>query len=90
MTATAGCSRVIEETTNLGMGILVVESENGAYQPVAMVGTVREAREIAENDTRNRMGRLETGSDPLCPARYLVWAQGATGEYATVAEIEAI
>ncbi len=89
MTAANGRSRVIEETTDLGIGMLVAESEAGAYQPVATVSTIREGREIAANDMRNRMRRIEQGADPLCPARYLVWAQGATGEYATVTEIEA-
>jgi hypothetical protein len=50
--------------------------------------TIREAREIAASDMRRRMLRLDQGSDPMCPARYLVWAQGDGGEYATVAEIE--
>jgi hypothetical protein len=31
--------------------------------------------------------RLPQGSDPMYPVRYLVWAQGDGGEYATVAEI---
>jgi hypothetical protein len=71
------------------MGILVAEPEDGAYQPVATVDTIREAREMAASDMRARMSRPEQGSDSLCPARYLVWARNAAGDYATVAEIEA-
>jgi hypothetical protein len=89
MTATAGRSRQIEETTDLGIGMLIAESEDGAYQPVAAVSTIREGREIAANDMRRRMRQVDGGGDPLCPSRYTVWAQGATGEYATVAELEA-
>jgi hypothetical protein len=78
----------ITETTDLGIGFLIAESEDGAYQPVAAVSTVSEGREIATSDMRRRMYRLDQGSDPMCPARYLVWAQGDGGEYATVAEID--
>jgi hypothetical protein len=81
--------RTLTETTDLGIGLLVAESEDGEYQPVGAVATLREAREIAVSDMRRRMHRLDQGSDPMCPARYLVWAQGDGGEYATVAEIEA-
>jgi hypothetical protein len=42
-----GRSRVIEETTELGIGILIAESQAGAYKPVALVSTIREARDMA-------------------------------------------
>jgi hypothetical protein len=80
--------RTITETTDLGIGMLIAESEEGAYQPVGAVSTIREGREIAASDMRRRVHRLEQGSDPMCPTRYLVWAQGDGGEYTTVAEIE--
>jgi hypothetical protein len=89
MTPTKQSQRTITETTDLGIGLLIAESEDGDYQPIGAVMTIREAREIAANDIRRRMHRLEQGSDPMCPARYLVWAQGDGGEYSTVAEIEA-
>jgi hypothetical protein len=79
---------VISETADLGIGLLIAESEDGVYQPIGPVGSMREARQIAANDMRRRMHRLDQGSDPLCPARYVVWAQGSRGEYAAVAEIE--
>ncbi len=81
-------ARAMSETTDLGIGVLIAESDEGTYQPVGAVMTIREAREIAAADMRRRMYRLDQGSDPMCPARYLVWAQGDGGEYATVAEIE--
>ena len=89
MIATNRRERLIGETTDLGIGFLIAESEDGAYQPVGAVTTILEAREIAASDMCLRMDRLEQGSDPMCPTRYLVWARGDRGEYATVAEIEA-
>ena len=80
--------RTLTETADLGIGLLVAESEDGEYQPVGAVATLREAREFAVSDMRRRMHRLDQGSDPMCPARYLVWAQGDGGEYAPVVEIE--
>ncbi len=67
--------------------MLIAELDDGMYQPVAAVSTIGEGREIAASDIRRRMHRLEQGSDPMCPARYLVWAQGDGGEYATISEI---
>jgi hypothetical protein len=37
----------IDERTELGMGMLVAESDAGAYKPVCAVINVREAREIS-------------------------------------------
>jgi hypothetical protein len=88
MIAAEANTTVISETADLGIGLLVAETDDGAYEPVGAVGSVREARQIAANDMRRRMHRLDQGGDPMCPARYVVWAQGARGEYATVAEIE--
>lgn len=81
--------RTITENTDLGIGMLILESEDGVYQPVASVSTISEGREMAVSDMRRRMQLSERGSDPLCPARYLVWAQGDGGGYETVAVIEA-
>ncbi len=88
MTATKQ-KRVIGETTNLGIGFLIAESEEGAYQPVGAVATIREGREIADSDMRRRMRQLETGSEPMYPFRYRVWAQGDEGKYSSIAEFEA-
>src|ERR1700729_2627116 len=49
-----GRSRVIEETTELGIGMLIAESEDGTYEPVAPVSTIREAR-----DAENAAGALD-------------------------------
>lgn len=81
--------KVIEESDELGIAMLIAEAEDGTYQPVAPVSTIGEARDMVKTDMRARMSSLEDGGDPMCPARYLVWARGGRGEYATVAEIEA-
>ena len=88
MTAT-NRERVIDETTDLGIGFLIAESEHGEYEPVGAVGTIREAREIADNDMRERMRQLEAGSEPMYPFRYRVWARGDEGKFSSVAEFEA-
>jgi hypothetical protein len=78
--------RTITDNTDLGIGMLIAESEDGSYQRA--VSTISEGREIAAGDMCRRMQHLEQGGDPVCPARYLVWAQGDGGGYETVADIE--
>jgi hypothetical protein len=78
---------VIKETSALGIAMVIAESVDGAYRPVGAVSTIHEAREIAASDIGRRMRRLGHGDDPMCPARYRVWAQTDGGEYAVVAEI---
>ena len=80
----------LTETTDLGIAMLIVESADGAYQPVDPVSSIREAREIASRDRLARFEDLERGTEPLCPERYVVWARGANGEYLPAHEIDAI
>jgi len=82
-------NKVISETAELDFGFLIAVSEDRSYQPVAPVATIREAREIATGDLRNCMADLDAGREPMCPARYVVWARRQFGAYAMVAEIEA-
>jgi hypothetical protein len=77
----------IDDRTQLGMGMLIAESETGEYDLISAVGTLREAREIAQHNLRRRMSELETSGEPMCPARYVVWSQGNEGDYRIVAEI---
>ena len=81
-TATKGFAIELTESTQLGIAILIAEDEEGQYEPVAVVASIGEAREIAESDLRGRMRRLERGDDPgLCPYEYKVWANGIDGDY---------
>lgn len=57
------------------------------YEPVTVVANVGEAREIAQDDFRSRMERLERGESPLCPFAYKVWARGINGEHRIACEI---
>jgi hypothetical protein len=60
----------ITDATDLGLAMLIAESEDGQYEPVAVVANVGEAREVAHHDLRSRMERLEHGESPLCPYAY--------------------
>jgi hypothetical protein len=48
--------------------MLILEDEEGHHQPVAVASTINEAKELAVDDLRRRMRRLERGDNPgLCP-----------------------
>ena len=70
--------------------MLIAESEDGHYEPVAMVATLGEACEIAQSDFQRRMRDLEAGESPLCPEVYKVWARNQDGEYLAACEIAAV
>jgi hypothetical protein len=70
------------ETADLGLAILVAEAGEGlGYEPVGVVGSVREARELSITDYVGRCRRLEGGEDPLCPEHYVLWRRGSSGLY---------
>src|SRR5688500_15523634 len=77
----------ITDATDLGLAMLIAECEDGQYEPVAVVSTVGEAREIAQRDSLSRMDRLENGDTPFCPQAYKVWARGIDGEHRIACEI---
>jgi hypothetical protein len=80
--ATPGFAIELTETTELGLAMLIAEDEECRYQPLAVVASIREAREIAASDLAGRMRRLERGEDPgSCPYEYKVWPNGIDGEY---------
>jgi hypothetical protein len=79
----------IDETADLGCGaLLVAESEDGNYEPVTMVSNIREARELADENFRNRLIGLNNGRDPMCPARYVIWQRGCEGNYRITSTFE--
>ena len=78
----------LTESPDLGLAMLIAESEDGQYEPVGVVASITEAREIAESDLQGRMRRLERGDDPgLCPYSYTVWANGIDGDYRIAVEL---
>jgi hypothetical protein len=89
-TPTNGFAIPLTDTTDLGLAMLIAESEDGEYEPVGVVASIGEAREIAESDLQNRMRRFERGDDPgLCPYVYTVWANGIGGDYRIAIEVPA-
>ena len=69
----------IKPDTELRMGILVAEYDGGAYEPIAVVSTINEAKEIAASNlrARERSGRTTK-------LIYKVWAEGMQGRYLVV------
>ena len=53
----------IDDRTQLGMGMLIAESETGEYDLISAVGTLREAREIAQHNLRRSACREGTGEE---------------------------
>ena len=87
---TPGFAIEITDGTELGLAMLIAEDEEGRYEPVGVVVSINEAREIAASDKRGRMRRLERGEDAgLCPYVYKVWAQGIDGDYRVAGIINA-
>jgi hypothetical protein len=81
----------LQPDTELGLAMLIAEDEEGHYEPVAVVVSIAEAREIAASDLRGRMRRLEREEDPgLCPYLYKVWARGIEGTYLLASDLEDI
>ena len=86
--ATPGFAILLTDSTNLGLATLIAEDQEGHYEPVSVVSSISEAREIAASDLRGRMRRLERGQDSgLCPYSYKVWANGIEGSYIVAAEL---
>jgi hypothetical protein len=84
-----GFGMPLENDTDLGLALLIVEDEQGHYEPVANVSTINEAKELAAQDSRRRRERLERDEDPgLCPHSYKLWARGSDGEFRVACEIE--
>jgi hypothetical protein len=77
----------ITDSTDLGFAMLIAESDSGEYEPIGLVATVCEARDIASADMASRMRRLEQGEEPLCPTLYKVWARGVDGEQRVACEL---
>jgi hypothetical protein len=74
---------------DLGSALLIAESEDGQYEPVTGVGMINEAVEMARANVARRMKELDRGGEPMRPARYVVWARNADGDYRNIHEIEA-
>jgi hypothetical protein len=88
--ATPGFAILLTESTELGLAVLIVEDEEGHYQPLGCVISIAEGREIAASDLHRRLRDMERGGNPgLAPHSYKVWATGLDGDYRVAAEIPA-
>ena len=86
--ATPGFAIEIKDDTELGLAILVAEFGDGNYQPVEVVVSINEAREIADSDMRDPEVRLQlpgaTWSGPRESAATPLGVGGATGDATTL------
>jgi hypothetical protein len=79
----------LQPDTDLGLAMLIAEDDDRNCQPVAVVSTINEAKELAECDLRERMRKTERGQNAcICPIRYKLWARGIDGEYLVATTIE--
>lgn len=77
---TPGFAIRLTDDTDLSFAFLIAEDEEGRYEPVDVVSTISEARELAESNMRVKRERMENGEDPgLCPYVYRLWARGLEG-----------
>ena len=84
--ATPGFAIQILRDTDLGIATLIVEDEEGHYEPVNYASSLGEGFEMAKEDLRNRQRMLEADQDPgLCPWEYKVWARGLEGKMVVAA-----
>ena len=84
--ATPGFAIQILRDTDLGIATVIVEDEEGHYEPVNYASSLGEGFEMAREDLRNRQGKLEADKDPgLCPWEYKVWARGLEGKMVVAA-----
>src|SRR5882724_8698612 len=77
----------ITESKYLGLAMLIAEFADGHYRPVAVVSNIREGREVARSDSRDRERRLAQGGEGMCPHVYAVWARAMDGEQRIACEI---
>jgi hypothetical protein len=70
----------LQPDTDLGNAMLIVEDEEGHYEPLTAASTINEGKELAQHDLRFRLKRLESEHDPdFCPYLYKLWARGLDG-----------
>lgn len=74
-------------TNDLGIGILIAESETGQYEVLGPVATINEGIEIARHDFSNRLRLLDNSGDPMHVDVYKVWARNYDGDYTVKFEI---
>jgi len=85
-----GSAIPLTPTTDLGLAMLIAEDEEGHYEPIAVVGSIAEGKEIAASNMRAKEDRLGQDADPgICPYEYKVMARGVDGDYILAASFPA-
>ena len=79
--ATPGFAIELLPDTELGCAMLIVEDEDGQYEPIALAVSIKDGKALAQIDFSNRMRAVEsrTEADVLCPYEYKLWARGIDG-----------
>ena len=62
---TPGFALKITPQTELGLAMLIAETEDGHYEPVAVVASVSEAQEIAKSDFARRLEEVAMGCEDV-------------------------
>ena len=63
----------------LGLAILIAENELGAYEPIGVVGSIEEAREMAREDMAGRFEDMAHDRDPMAVDIYRLWVRKSNG-----------
>ena len=77
------------------LNVLITECEEmdgpGCYEVIGVVGSEKEARELAAEDLHARLVKLEADDDPgICPYVYKMYQRGGVEGYGCVLEISAM
>jgi hypothetical protein len=68
----------------LGSAILILEDEEGHYEPIGIASSLDEACELAVGDLNVR----SLHRDDLCPHRYALFVRGTRGKYQLAASLK--
>jgi hypothetical protein len=70
----------LQPDTDLHFAMLVAEDEEGSYEPIDKASTIAEGKELASDDMKRRLKRLEADQHSgICPYAYKLWARGVDG-----------
>ena len=78
----------LQPKQNLGLAILIAENDLGHYEPVGVVGTIQEAREMAQHDMAHRLAELAQDRSPMAADIYRLWGMKSNG-YELLTSIDA-
>jgi len=74
----------------LGFAILITESEDGCYEPVAIISSLEDALAVTRSEFHQRVRCQQDGASLLCPYSYKLWARGNNGYYQVAREFTEI